>query len=485
MVLLPKFQFGSGYSPSVHALRSADDAKIKNPMSKYKGLYRPKYRDRLGNAQISAVYWMSFRCSGCPNHPYGGEVHRESTGERSVTFALKRLKAAREMYKRETIRGLYRPKFRTREGQIRQSSIYWIAFSCRGCPKHPSGSGLHRESTHERSLQEAKAILDRARGMCAEGKAYVPIHRIRMSELLTGVLRDAELYRKRSTVATYKDILARHLMPYFGRYRAVDLCYNEEIVRSFIIEKSSSYKESTINGMLALLKKAFSLAKNRMNTQPIIKKLRINNTRTTYFTQEEFFSLCSHLPQEIVRPLRVMFITGWRSWSEVFSRERRHVDWQAGRLILEAGEAKNSEPRFFPLLPGSEVRTILEEQEKATTAYEQWFGVRISSLFHHDGMPLARYYGNRDCWKPTRYFLKHWQAALNAAGLSGRWRHDFRRTAIRAFAEKGIPDEIGMKLSGHKTSWVYGKYKAIGDVDIFREAQKLDRALKGSSEKDR
>jgi integrase len=44
--------------------------------------------------------------------------------------------------------------------------------------------------------------------------------------------------------------------------------------------------------------------------------------------------------------IRVMEITGWRSWSEIASRRRSHVDWKAGELILEAGEAKNSEPRI-------------------------------------------------------------------------------------------------------------------------------------------
>src|SRR5262249_47185906 len=86
--------------------------------------------------------------------------------------------------------------------------------------------------------------------------------------------------------------------------------------------------------------------------------------------------------------------------------------------------------------------------------------------------PLAKEY--KRGWKPTRYFLKVWKDATKAAGLVGRIRHDFRRTAIRNFKKHGIADELGMKLSGHLTYPVYQRYKAIGDTDLFEAVAKME-----------
>lgn len=350
-----------------------------------------------------------------------------------------------------------------------------MSFSCRGCPKHPGGNGDHRESTHKRSLLEAQNELDRARGYTADGRPYMQVTDIMMSELLQGVVEEAEIHSKRATALEYSDKVRVHLMPFFGQHRALDLCYNESIVRGFIAQKTKDgYMPATINGMLTLLIRAFSLARNRIALMPKIKKLKVNNARKGFFTEAECLTLCKHLPEDIARPIRVMYITGWRSWSEVFSRERRHVDWKVGKLILEAGEAKNSEPRIFPLLPGGELRSILEEQEKETMAFERRSGTKVIALFHHEGSPIAKYYENRACWKPTRYFLTNWSAACKAAKLTGRFRHDFRRSAIRVFGEKGISDATGMELAGQKTARIYSAYKAITEADLFREVKKLE-----------
>src|SRR3990172_8720627 len=89
----------------------------------------------------------------------------------------------------------------------------------------------------------------------------------------------------------------------------------------------------------------------------------------------------------------------------------------------------HQEPRIFPFT--AELRSILEEQEQATRELERERGVFIPFLFHHDSEPFAKFYEKRGYWKPTRYFLSVWKKAASAAGLAGRIRHDFRRTAVQ------------------------------------------------------
>src|SRR5208337_3450708 len=55
---------------------------------------------------------------------------------------------------------------------------------------------------------------------------------------------------------------------------------------------------------------------------------------------------------EAIRPvLEVGYITGWRITSDILTRQKRHVDLEAGWLRLDPGESKNGEGRMFPLTP--------------------------------------------------------------------------------------------------------------------------------------
>lgn len=370
-------------------------------------------------------------------------------------------------------KGLYKPWFVDKEGKRKRSSTWWISYYCNGCPTHPKGHGRHREPTKTESITEARLKLDRARGLLSEGKPVIKVNEIMMGELLQGVLDDAEIRCKKSTWMVYRDSVKVHLEPFFSSHRAVDLCYNESLVRTFVLQKKKAgYAEASINSMLTLLIRAFSLARNRIALIPRITKFKLNNARKGFFTRAEFETLCTNLPDDVRRPIEVMFITGWRSWSEVFSRQRRHVMWKEGKIILDPGEAKNSEPRIFPMT--SRLREILEEQESVTLALEKEKGILIPWLFHHDGQPMAKFYEHRGQWKPQRYFLRSWKAALKASGLVGRIRHDFRRSAIREFGAHGVSDDIGMELAGHKTHKIYKQYKAIREADLFEEAKKLD-----------
>jgi hypothetical protein len=54
------------------------------------------------------------------------------------------------------------------------------------------------------------------------------------------------------------------------------------------------------------------------------------------------------------------------------------------------------------------------------------------------------------------------------AGCPGRLMHDFRRTAVRNLERAGVPRSTAMKLTGHLTDSVYGRY-AIVDSSMLEE----------------
>ena len=82
--------------------------------------------------------------------------------------------------------------------------------------------------------------------------------------------------------------------------------------------------------------------------------------------------------------------------------------------------------------------------------------------------------------KQIRQPLESWRKACDAAGLSGKLMHDFRRTAARNLLRAGIDQSTAMAILGHETAEVFRRY-AIKDERVLREAaEKLSRAGYGT-----
>ena len=68
-----------------------------------------------------------------------------------------------------------------------------------------------------------------------------------------------------------------------------------------------------------------------------------------------------------------------------------------------------------------------------------------------------------------------WRGARKRAGLHGARIHDFRRTAAREMNRAGVPQNVIMKLMGHRTDSMFRRY-AIADAQVLQEGvEKLAR----------
>jgi len=231
---------------------------------------------------------------------------------------------------------------------------------------------------------------------------------------------------------------------------------------------------ATINCEMAILRRAFQLAARagKVATRPVFQMLHVDNARKGFFEADQHRAVLGCLADYLKPVAQVAYITGWRTKSELLTRQWRHVDLDAGWLRLEPGESKNGEGRMFPLTP--ELRSIFEAQRERVRSLERATGQIIPWVFvHDDGTPIKnfRYAWAKACCDAGlgTEIVKRVGRARRTFYVTDRLVHDFRRTAVRNLERAGVPRSAAMKITGHKTETIYRRY-AIVDEGMMRNA---------------
>lgn len=337
--------------------------------------------------------------------------------------------------------GLYYPTYRDKKtGELKRSAIIWARYF--------RGGKKHFISTETANVREAKKFRER----CVGGAKPVTTALKRTTfEDLAGFVTSNYSVNELRSLKRIKEALA-HLRAFFGADLARDITTDR--INEYILWRRNEQKASnaTTNRELSALRRGFKLAAQtsppRVDNVPFFPHLKEASARKGFFERDEFEKVLAHLPAYLKAPLTVSFITGWRTPSEVLTRQKHHLNLGAGVLRLDPNESKNGEPREFPIDAIPELREILEAQLALTRKLEVETGHVVPWLFHHNG-------------KPIRQFYRSWHSACTKAGLSGKIPHDMRRTAARNLIRAGVPTLIAKRLTGHKTDSVFARYGII------------------------
>ena len=155
--------------------------------------------------------------------------------------------------------------------------------------------------------------------------------------------------------------------------------------------------------------------------------------------------------------------------------EWRQVDFTAGEVTLDPHRTKSDEARVFPMT--ADLRALLQAQQVEHARLTK-AGHIVPYVFFRE---VADGRGGEKTPRPVRSFTKSWKAACRAAGCPGRHPHDLRRTAIRTFVRRGIPERVAMQLSGHKTRSVFERYNITSPSDLREAARRLDAGAPATS----
>jgi integrase len=312
-----------------------------------------------------------------------------------------------------------------------------------------------RESTRTTKLKEAEKLL-RLRLASVSTGTFIPLQttKIMVCELAADLIREYRINKRKST-SDLEARWAKHLKPFFGEKRAVEV--TSSLVDQYVDARADAgAADATINRELAALKRMFSLGRQstppKVRELPYIKMLRENNRRTGFLRSKEHDALAA-ATAKVGLWLRAIFelghTYGWRS-GELKGLRVRQVNLSEGTIRLEPGTTKNDQGREVSMtLP---VRKLLEQCVHGK-GLEDFVFTRES---RKPGQP----------GKPVRDFRKAWAQACKEAKVPTLHVHDLRRTAARNLRNNGTAEEVIMDIGGWKTPSVFKRYSIVDQSDI-------------------
>jgi integrase len=233
-----------------------------------------------------------------------------------------------------------------------------------------------------------------------------------------------------------------------------DICASaltdEDVYRYIKNRQAEGKANATINRETQLLKQAYKLF-GKLGPGPKCSRLPEDNAREGFFEKYEFEAVVHKMPEDMQDFVRFGYLYGWRK-GEISSLKWADLNMESKMMRLRHSESKNGEARWIPL--EGELLQIFQRRAEARS-FEGKDGETIISeyVFHRKGAKMGD-------------FEKSWASACEAANVGKKHFHDFRRTAARNMRRAGVPEEIAMKITGHKTPSMFRRYNITNDEDI-------------------
>jgi integrase len=343
---------------------------------------------------------------------------------------------------------IYKPRWKDKDGNVRESALWWI--------KYYRGGRPYRESTKSTRESVARRFLKIREGEIAEGKLPgIVFDRVKFTDLVDDYLTHRRV-NARGPLGIGEINRIEKWRRTFEGLRAVQITTPR--VNAYVNARlDAGAAHATVNREVRILSAILHLAARqtppKVNRVPYLPSLEENNVRKGFFEADEFDRVRDNLPDHLKGLATIGYLMGWRL-GEIVTLTWAQVDMKQGTVRLEAGTTKNKDARLVYM--DAESKEVFEtqlERRRAVKNLSPWVFL------------------NRKGSDRVKRFNLAWKTACREAGCPGRLFHDLRRTAVRDLDRAGVSRRVGMNVTGHRTESVYSRYNIVDDRDMRQAAE--------------
>lgn len=339
------------------------------------------------------------------------------------------------------------------------------------------GRRVRHESARTTSIRAARALRAQRLAAVADGEE-IPDGRVTIRHLLAEL--EADYVRNdRTSLPSVRGSIKAWLAAGVGPLRPAALT-PAQLTAIGDAWRRAGLTNATINRRCAALHRAYSLAcqTGRLRAIPhfATRDERRRGRRARYVPPGDAVLLIEHLPLYAARFFEFAMENGIRR-GQLARTQRRFVDLERAVIEWPPEECKAREPHVLPLVGRS-----LMLVEDAMEAARPWCPFLFHGRWCRGGRAPSKKYGCLGDFRRT-WARACAEAELPVGAVAGGYVfHDTRRTAVTTLRAGGLEEADAMKVTGHKTAYVFRSYD-MGNVERLRED--MDRARARAAERAR
>ena len=258
------------------------------------------------------------------------------------------------------------------------------------------------------------------------------------------------------------EMIVPQFKAYFGN-RPLE-SFTADLVEAYLLQRKKDGQRrhkgkpltgTTLNKEIASLKTIFkrALVNGQIDRNPILGVKRYKEfSRDRTLGPGEYQALLAQCQPHVRDIVQLAHSTGMRC-GEILGLRWDQVDLKNGVLILEAEDTKTQEKREIPL-SGTLVELFRRTPRTLGSPHVfTWKGKRIGSV-------KTAFYG-----------------ACRRTGIEDFHFHDLRHCAITNYRKAGVPDNVIMSISGHKTHSVFKRYDRVDRGDRLAALRKMESLI--------
>jgi integrase len=359
---------------------------------------------------------------------------------------------------------LLRIRYTDADGVTRKTKTWYLQFYL------PNGKRV-RESSQTEDKHEAQRKLTQRLAEVGTGRPVsdakgLKYETVRDAWLVyprkRGALRT--VYTKADGTKTASGLL--HLDKFFAGMDIVRI--DEHAIDRYIkVQRDEKRKDATIRRSLTVLRAILNYAhEDRRFGLPAVPSFKHrmphDSTARKGFTDAKDFSKLLTLLPEKVRPLAIFqFRTGCRTGAAL-KITWDHVSKDCSEIELPGEITKSGEPLTLPLVGDGLKDVAMWLKKQFRVVGKPIFAIGRDGA-KTGGKETYRYYWNRACDK-----LGLGTFDKKTRRYSGLRPHDLRRSAVKNMIRAGVPRNVAMEISGHKTESIFNRYHIVEISDVKR-----------------